>query len=170
LQERETIRLLLNYADKHVEEHLLSDFILQELDDVVFTNDIYRQIFEEFRSGVKSGTVPDSQHFITHGNSAIKNAVAELITTRYDTSKHWSDKYKIYFPRETDVLNELALSNVLRLKFRFVQGLMEDNLQKIKSAEQIGNLDELEEALKTQTGLKDAERELARLLGIVVAK
>lgn len=170
LQERETIRLLLNYADRHVEEHLLSDFILQELDDVVFTNDVYRQIFEEFRSGVKSGVIPDSQHFITQGSSEIKNAVAELITARYDTSKHWSDKYKIFFPRETDVLNELALSNVLRLKFRFVQGLMEDNLQKIKSAERADNLDELEEALKTQTGLKDAERELARMLGIVVAK
>jgi DNA primase len=170
LQERETIRLLLNYADKHVEENLLSDFFMQELDDVTFTNDTYRQIYDEFRTGVKNGTVPDSQYFIARGSSEIKNAVAELITSRYDTSKHWSDKYKIFFPHEVDVINELALSNVLRLKFRFVQGLMEDNLQKIKSAEQQGNLDELEEALNTQTGLKDAERELARMLGIVVAK
>ncbi len=171
LQERETIRLLLNYADKNMEEehHRLSDFILQELDDVTFINELYREIYEAFKKGAQKGEIPDSNSFITKGSDAVKQAVTGLITTRYDVSKHWSDKH-IYFPREEEVINELALSNVLRLKFRVVQKMMEDNLQKVKQAEVSGTWEDLEEALITQTGLKDAERELANMLGIVVAK
>jgi DNA primase len=170
LQERETIRLLLNYADKAVEEHKLSDFIMQELDDVTFTNPVYREIYEVFKNGVITGNIPDSNFFLKGSSPQVKNAVTELITARYDTSKHWSDKFHIYFAKESEMVNELALSNVLRLKFRVVQGMMESNMQKIKEAEAIGNWEKLEEALIAQTGLKDAERELAKMLGIVVAK
>ncbi len=48
--------------------------------------------------------------------------------------------------------------------------MMEENLQKIKEAEHGGSWEQLEQALIDQTGLKDAERELAKMLGIVVAK
>jgi len=170
LQEKETIRLLLNYADTSVDDHTLSDFIMQELDDVTFTNPVYRQIFDVFRDGVQKGNVPNSAHFLAFGTSEIKNSVTELITHRYDTSKHWSEKYHIYFPKENDITSELALSNVLRLKFRVVQKMMEENLQKVKEAESVGDWEKLDETLLAQSGLKDAERELAKLLGIVVAK
>lgn len=169
LQERETIRLLLNFADKSVEEHKLTEFIMQELDDVTFTNPVYKQIYEAFKDGATLGNIPDSNSFLKGSSAEIKNTVTELITARYDTSKHWSEK-NIYFSKENELVNELALSNVLRLKFRVVQSMMESNLQKIKEAETGGSWEQLEEALIAQTGLKDAERELAKLLGIVVAK
>ncbi len=169
LQERETIRLLLNFADKSVEEHKLTEFIMQELDDVTFTNPVYKQIYEAFKEGAMLGNIPDSNSFLKGSSAEIKNTVTELITARYDTSKHWNEK-NIYFSKEDELVNELALSNVLRLKFRVVQSMMESNLQKIKEAETGGSWEQLEEALIAQTGLKDAERELAKLLGIVVAK
>jgi DNA primase len=169
LQERETIRLLLNYADKSVEEHKLTEFIMQELDDVTFTNPVYKQIYEAFKNGAILGNIPDSNSFLKGSSPEIKNTVTELITTRYDLSKNWHNK-NIYISNESDIINELALSNVLRLKFRMVQKMMEENLQKIKEAESGGSWEQLEQALIDQTGLKDAERELAKMLGIVVAK
>jgi hypothetical protein len=48
--------------------------------------------------------------------------------------------------------------------------MMDDNLAKVKVAEQKSDWDELDKALETQAGLKKAESELAGLLGIVVAK
>jgi DNA primase len=169
-QEQETIRLLLNYADQTVDDQLLSEFVLRELDDVEFFNPVYKQIYDAFKKGAYEGTMPDSNFFIQKGSEEVKNAVTGLITARYDTSKHWSDKYHIYFPKEKEVVNQLALSNVLRLKFRVVQKMMEDNLQKVKRAESEGSWDDLETALTTQTGLKEAEQELAKLLGIVIAR
>lgn len=170
LQERETIRLLLNFADKTVDDNPLSDFFARELDDVTFSNLTYRQIYEEFKKGISKGTIPDSHYFLHHGSEDVKRAVTDLITMRYDTSKHWGDKYKIFIPREEELVNELALTNVLRLKFRVVQKMMEENLQKVKVAETGGSWEELEEALVAQTGLKEAEQELAKMLGIVIAK
>jgi len=170
LQERETIRLLLNFADKMVDENTLSDFFARELDDVTMTNPVYRQIYEEFKKGITQGAVPDSQHFLQHGSEEIKRAVTDLITVRYDLSAHWGDKYKIFIPRDEEMINQLALSNVLRLKFRVVQKMMEENLQKVKQAEKGGSWEELEEVLVAQTGLKEAEQELAKLLGIVIAR
>jgi hypothetical protein len=46
-----------------------------------------------------------------------------------------------------------------------VQKMMEDNLQKVKQAESGGSWDDLDAALTIQTGLKEAEQELAKLLG-----
>ena len=169
LQERETIRLLLNYADKSVEEHKLTEFIMQELDDVTFTNPVYKQIYEAFKNGAILGNIPDSNSFLKGSSPEIKNTVTELITARHVTSEHWHAK-NIFFSKESEIVNELALSNVLRLKFRMVQKMMEENLQKIKEAEAGGSWEQLEQALIDQTGLKDAERELAKMLGIVVAK
>ena len=169
-QERETIRLLLNYASQNLAEQNLSEFLLNELEDVEFSNPIFKQVFEEFKSGLAKGQIPDSQYFLQHGNDEMKRAVTGLITHRYETSQHWGDKYKIFIPKENDVLNELALTNVLRLKFRVVQKMMEENLIAVKHAEEKSDWDELDKALETQAGLKRAESELAGMLGIVVAK
>ena len=169
-QERETIRLLLNYADQTLEESKLSDFLLHELEDVEFTNEVFKSIYLKFKEAAHTHEQVKSDYFLHEGNDRIKSAVSELITSRYDISPHWGDKFHIHIPKEKDVLNEMALSNVLRLKFRVVQKMMEDNLQKVKNAESAGNWDELDKALEIQTGLKKAESELAGSLGIVVAK
>ncbi|MBK7651862.1 MAG: DNA primase [Flammeovirgaceae bacterium] len=170
LQERETIRLLLNYAEKEVDENTLSDFFLRELDDVTLTNPVYRQIYEDFKNGVSKGEIPNSHYFIQHGSEEVKRTVTDLITMRYEPSKHWGDKFKIHFSKEDELVSELALTNVLRLKFRFVQKLMEDNLQKVKQAESSGTWEDLDEALLAQAGLKEAEQGLAKMLGIVIAR
>ncbi len=169
-QEKETIRLLLNYADQKLEDQRLADFLLQELEDVEFTNEVLKEIYETFKEGAQSGKLIDNDYFLRTGSEPIKRMVTELITARYATSNHWSDKFQIFFPKEQDVLNNMALSNVLRLKFRVVQKMMDDNLGMVKVAEQKSDWEELDRVLETQAGLKRAESELANLLGIVVAK
>ena len=169
-QERETIRLLLNYADQTVEQNKLADFLLHELEDVEFNNPVFREIYNQFKLAAQNNQPVDSHFFLHQGNDAVKAVVSDLVTPRYDTSPHWGDKFHIHIPKEKDMLNEMALSNVLRLKFRVVQKMMEDNLQQVKKAEAEGNWDELDKALEMQNGLKKAESELAGSLGIVVAK
>lgn len=169
-QERETIRLLLNYADKSVEEQKLSEFLLHELEDVQFSDPIFKEIYDQYKAGIQAGSAPNSDHFLRHGSEPVQRTVAGLITNRYDLSSHWSDKYKIFVPGECDVLDRLALGNVLRLKFRVVQKMIDTNLEEIRKAEASGNLPALDESLAIQEGLKRAENELAATLGIVVAK
>lgn len=167
MQERETIRLLLNYSESAVEEQKLIHYMLQEMDEVEFTNPIFNEIFETFKKMTIAGQPVDEFYFLENGSQEVKKIVADLMTSRYHTSPHWSEKYHIYFPHEKEVIHDVAFSNVLRFKFRAVQKLMEENLQKIKVATSDADLDRY---LTIHEQLKNAEREIANDLGIVVAK
>ena len=169
-QEREAVRLLLNYAERAVEDQRLVDFLLHELEDVEFTNLLFREIHDVFEKELKKGRVPDSKHFLEHGSTEVRKMVTELITSRYEISPHWKEKFHIYFPAEEEILHSLAFTNVIRLKFRVVQRMMEDNLAKLRTWEAKGNWEEVEKCLVQQEGLKAAERDLAKTLGIVVAR
>ena len=167
LQEKESMRLLLNYAESHYDDQRLLDFMLTELEDVEFADPIYKGIYEAFKMGAARGEVLDTLYFMEHGSDEVKQTVADLTTARYETSKHWSDKYHIFFPHEREVIHDLAYSNVLRLKFRLIQKLTEDNLAQMKQAT---NDEDLEKYFTIHEQLKGAEKDLANLLGIVVPK
>lgn len=168
MQERETIRLLLNYAENGVgDDQKVIDFLLGELDDIEFTNPVYKEIFEAFRNGADAGTRIDNFYFLENGSDSVKRAVADLMTSRYETSPHWSEKFHIYFPHEKEVMHDVAMSNVLRLKFRLIQKMMEDNLKEMKGIKDDAVLDK---HLAVHAQLKGAEKELAGILGIVVSK
>jgi DNA primase len=168
-QERETVRLLLNYADQALEDQRLADFLIHELDDVTFANPVFREIYQHFHDMLQNGKIPGSQLLMQQGSKDVKNAVAGLITAKYETSPRWKDKH-IYIPNEVEILQDMASTNVLRLKFRLVQKMSEDNLLKIRETEQAGDLEDLGKYLDKHAELKRAERELASVLGIVVAR
>jgi DNA primase len=167
MQEREALRLLLNYADSHYEEQKLVDFMLTELEEVEFSNPVYNKIYSMFREAATRNEVVDTMYFMEHGSTEVKNIVADLTTPRYEASEHWSEKYHIYFPREKELIHDLAYTNVLRLKFRLIQKLMEDNLSEMKK---ISDDSDLEKYFTIHEQLKGAEREIAGILGIVISK
>jgi DNA primase len=166
-QERETIRLLLNYADKNLEDHNVSEFLLHELEDVEFSNPLFKEVYDAFRDALNKGKSITSDYFLMQGSDAVKRLVSELVTQRYDTSPHWSDRYHIYFPKDGDELDKKALANVLHLKYRVVQKWIEDNKEKIKGTKDQKEEDEL---LERQTELKRLDVALAQQLGIVSGK
>ena len=97
-QEKETIRLLLNFSESKLEEDSVSEFLLHELEDVEFTNPVYKDIYNTYKIRSKKGEIIDSAYFLANGNNEVKKTVTELITNRYSTSAHWNDKYHIYIP------------------------------------------------------------------------
>jgi DNA primase len=169
-QEKETIRLLLNYADEALEDQKVSDFLFHELEDVVFVNPVFSEIFEGLKEGWEKNESRSSHYFIHEGSEEIKSVVTDLVAQRYDLSAHWGDKYHIHIPREGELLNEMAYTNVLRLKLRIIQKMLEENKQKIREAEGMGNEAEVDNILQTQIGLDQAKKELSELLGIVIAR
>jgi DNA primase len=168
MQERETIRLLLNYTESHVDdERKVLDFMLHELDEVEFNNPVYREIFDEFRVKAEQGIRLDNFYFLENGSDQVKRAVADLMTSRYETSPNWSEKYHIYFSHERDEINKISYTNVLRLKLRLIQKLIEDNLDELKATNDENQIDHY---LEVQSELKKMQKEITDILGIVVLK
>ena len=165
-QERETIRLLLNYADSKLEEQSLSKFLLNELEDVEFSHPIYKEIYGEFLGAVKSNKKLDTNFFLNHGNENIKKEVSSLVVNKYHTSPNWA-KSHIVFPLDGDELNKKALSNVLHLKYRVVRKWIEENKELLK-----GIKDELAESeiIDKQILLTEMDKQIASQLTLVSGK
>lgn len=169
-QERETIRLLIKFAENTLNEESVHDFLLNELSDVEFSHPLYRRIISIIKDRVDSGHSIDLAYLLSLNDEEIAKCVSEISIERYSLSPLWSDKFKIFVPNESEVLEALVNTNVLRFKFRVVQKMLEDNLRDIKTAEAESKELILDELFDVRIGLKHAEKELANLLGIVIAR
>ncbi|HEY5826250.1 MAG TPA: DNA primase [Cyclobacteriaceae bacterium] len=167
IQERESIRLLLNYADRKLEDEVLGVFLLNELNDVTFLNENYKKIFDGFLDAAEKNTHIDSNFFIENGSSEIKQIVTSLIIEKREISPYWGSKHKIFISKDSDDLGRKTLSNIRYLKYRLIQLWVEENIEKLKMTTDEFTIDEL---LDKQIALKGVEAELANELGIVMGK
>jgi DNA primase len=168
LQEREMVRLLLNYADSELEEDVdLLTFFISEFEDIEFLNESYSYIYNTFLNCKNEGKLIDSTYFLDHTPDKIKALVAELTLRKYYASPHWGTKYHIHFSDEKEIIQEHAHQNVLRKKYRYIQRLIEENKEKLKDAEKRISEKEIDVLLEMQMKLKNADVEIARELGIV---
>jgi DNA primase len=167
-QEKETLRLMLNYAQAEVDDGvMLWQYIMAETEDIVFQTPVYRDMMEIFRSEISRGSMPSAEYFIRHKNAAIQKEAISLISERYELSEQWHEKFKIFVPVEKDKLSEMAYTNILRLKRCNVEKLVADNQQQIANATDEAVLDQL---LEVRLRLKQVEMEIARAFGNVTPR
>lgn len=168
-QERESIRVLVNYGKEQIQNHDLEEvelikYFLQEVDEIQFTNPTYSRIMDIFKSRLSEGEIVDSEYLIKEGDEEIKNTVVDLITQPYEVSQNWHDKHKIYVPSEKDQLKDVTLTNILRLKFRIVQHLLDEENKKLREATETVEIDKLLDEIQE---LKKIEMSIAERLGNV---
>ncbi|MFY0628560.1 MAG: DNA primase [Reichenbachiella sp.] len=172
IQERETIRMLVNYGDQHLEKsdessmHLV-DYFISESDDIEFTSEVFARIFQIFKENLLQGNIVGLAYFLKHEDEDIRRVAIDLSTDKYELSPNWTDKYQIIVAHESDSLKSSAYSNILRLKFRIIQKMIADNMEKIKLAIEESEIDE---CLKIQGDLKEMEMSIAKELGNVTIK
>jgi DNA primase len=169
-QERESIRVLVNYGKskiqtREMQDQNLIDYFLNEADEIQFTNETYRRIVDVFREKLNQGEVIDGEYLLNHEDEEIRKTVIDLSADKYEISENWSEKYKIHVPRETEFLRDVTYTNVLRLKFRIVQQLIQEETEKLKHATNEAEVDEL---LDDINELKMVSVEIAKILGNVL--
>lgn len=170
LQERESVRVLVNYGKnkiqtRELQDEYLIDYFLHEADEIQFTNDTYRKIVDIFREKLKEGEIIDGEFLLTHEDDEVRKTVIDLSADKYELSENWADKYKIFVPRETEFLRDVTYTNVLRLKFRIIQQLIQEETKKLKEISEDEQVDEL---LDDINELKKVSVEIAKILGNVI--
>ncbi|MGJ3235515.1 DNA primase [Marivirga sp.] len=168
LQEKESIRLLLTYAELPLaDDKLVIDYLLQELADTEFIHPVYAEILHDFVSHLKDGSILNESYFIKNGSEEVRKVIFSLYTDRYELSENWEKKFEIYTPHERQILNDSVYTHVLRLKHRSILHLMEKNTEKLKDTN--SNEDE-QIILQYLMQLNQAKMEIGNLLGMVVVK
>lgn len=169
LQERESIRLLISYGFNEIEEsYRLQDYLLEELEDTEFETPIYRKILHIFKEKLAEGKVINSEYLLAYGDNEVQQEVInlELMAERYQVSENWEARCQIYVPHETDLLQLVVITNILRLKFRVIEKLIKGNMEDLQQA-----TDEATQTthIKMHQALKKSQMEIASQLGIVVS-
>jgi len=169
-QEKESMRLLLKYGfNKVYNDSSLYQFLFDELAEIEFITPEFREISSLFKQKLTDGAPFDADYFIEHGSTEVRKIVIDLVYEQHKPSTHWKDKFKIYIPEESEKgkLEQVAYTNILRLKQRVVRKLINENLNRLKET---GDENEQVEFQQVHTELKTIEHDLARELGNVILK
>lgn len=181
-QESEIIRLLLTFGNKEIvfesENEFgrietfpvnVARFIVNDLnqDEILFEHPVYRQIFQEIAHKLaETNENIELQHFISHENQEIAQAVAQLLSHPYELSENWK-KNKIYVNGEEQLLKKTVTTSVLALKANKIARILQEVQKEIKQTEDIESQLEL---LKKYQRLKEVLSIVHKELGRVISQ
>ena len=171
IQEKETVRLLLNYGLQKMgeEEVYLSHYLLEETADLEFKTPIYQKILFDYRMKLGKGEIPSLDFFTSHRDAEIQKETIDLITPRHEVSTHWHERHQIFITTESDDLASTAFKSILRLKRRLVMKMMDEAKSKIKNGEMEGvSPEKILEFQQVYMELKKVQFEIDKELGIVI--
>jgi DNA primase len=167
IQEKEIIRSLFNYGHQVIPDgRKLADIIIDELADIEFATPLYNSVMEIYKMAKLEDHVPDLAFFLSHQHEPYRKLATNLSVDPHDLSENWKEKHNIDISHERDDVLKLAIDNVLRLKFRVVQKMIQDNIVAMRSAK---TDEEISRHIDMHTQMKDMEKLLAEELGIVIA-
>lgn len=171
MQERETIRLLLNYGWQILDQQeiSLSEYLLDEIKELEFQTGVYQKMIKIYREALIKGEVLTSDYFVKMGDSEIQKETIDLITSRHEISTHWHERHQIFINKESDNLAQTGFISILRLKRRIIQKMMEEAKEKLKTAENLkAEIPEINDLQAVYFELKKVQLEIDKELGIVI--
>jgi len=145
-QERDVIRLLLNYGKrvlrfpfesdegKHdVLESTVAEYFIHQVaqDDLQFEDPCFNAIFEEYSQEVGAGTFPDEKYFGQHPDMEVSSMYADLTLKNDLLSEKW-EQHEIYTNREEDMLGKAVKDGIYRWKLRTVQLMVKAKQEQLK--------------------------------------
>ena len=172
LQEQEIVRLLLTFGHElvswdKIDNMYIGSFIMQNLTDVTFENELCKKIIDHYRIEIENGQLPTTNHFIKSEDRDIADLAITLSTTPYTLSENWYNKHNIYVRDETVNLKATILGGLYHLKKRKVDRILLDLLKEIKTENDATNQEIL---MQRYAFIKNVEKEISRFLGSVIVK
>lgn len=181
-QEKEIIRLLLNYGkrqlsiksinEKGEEEAIavsVAEFIIHSLrveDHIEFRHPIYAQVFEEFCRLFRGQDIPDENYFFHHEHREMREAAIDTLTSPYALSEGWEKNHIIVQTEEAD-LARAVYNAVYSLKLKKVMELEQQNDLQLK---ELKPDDDIMPLMQERNNLITAKKALSAHLGRIVVK
>lgn len=175
-QERDIVRILLNYGDKPMEapdEGTLAGYVLAGIEDVMdmIQNPLYSKIIKEYQQAQISHRILNHDHFTNHPDKEIQQIAIELLTFPYEYAS-WAEHdlpFQIQRPPEENYYLD-ATHAILRLKLRIIMGKIEENGKSLEGFLEDGNEEEIRIHLQIHNTLLQMRDQITRQFKNVVLK
>lgn len=176
-QEKNLVRLLLNYGNKlieveHTNEHnetvkldiSIAEYILQEIiqDELSFIDPVYQMFLYEFMLQIQSGKIPSETYFTNHNNPNISTTAISLLTVKEAVSERWKGRHNIYISHETDNLKKTVDNDLFGYKAKRLQKMLVDETNKLKNSQ---DYEESQSIMINITRINEQKRIANKLLG-----
>lgn len=171
-QEKEIVRLLLNYGHELVHWDDITDtyiapYIISNLADVTFEHPLCIQIIEEYKKQLENGDLPSEQDFIKNSDHQIADLAIAMVSSPYILSENWYAKRKIYVKNEAENLRSTILGGIFHLKKRKVDRILRKIRDEIQAEQDVDNQAIL---MRRYMQVKEVEKGISLFLGSVILK
>ncbi len=171
-QEKEIVRLLLNYGHELVHWDGITDtyigpYVIANLSDVEFEDPLCRKFLKEYAAKLENGDLPTEQDFITNQDSKMADFAISLVSSPYVLSENWYAKRKIYVKNEKENLRSTILGGIFHLKKRKVDRILQNLREEIKVETDADNQAIL---MQRYVRIKEVEKGISNFLGSVIVK
>lgn len=167
LHEKNLIRLLIEFGNEILEDgKLASTWIAEELEPFPLENQDMIQLVKVYFDWQAAGKIPNHKTLQYHEDPKIQQMVMGLFEPEHELSLRWNEKLGIKkIVAESSFLHEIEVS-LLYYKLRKIKKMIRQNqedMEKVNGEDQI-------QLLHIHKHLKDAERELTKIIGTVIFK
>ncbi|MEJ7692880.1 DNA primase [Daejeonella sp.] len=171
-QEKEIVRLLLNYGHELVHWDGITDtyiapYVIGNLADVTFEHPLCIRVIDEYKKQLEEGELPSEQDFIKHSDHEIADLAISMVSSPYILSENWYAKRKIYVKNESEDLRSTILGGIFHLKKRKVDRILKKIRDEIQAEDDTDNQAIL---MKKYMQVKEVEKGISAFLGSVIVK
>jgi DNA primase len=167
LHEKNLIRLLIEFGNEILADgKLASTWIAEELEPFPLDNQEMIQLVKVYFDWQVAGKMPNHKTLQYHEDAQIQQLVMGLFEPEHELSLRWNEKLGIKkVVAESSFQHEIEVS-LLYYKLRKIKKMIRQNqedMEKVSGEDQI-------QLLHIHKHLKDAERELTKIIGTVIFK
>lgn len=164
-EERELIRILINYGFEKVSDEMhLCEYLLEETKELQFETPVYQKILVHYKKALMQKILPKFDHFLKIQDAEIKQTVVDMIAEAREISLNWESRHQIFTRKETDDLSGTTYRTSLRLKSAYLKKMRLEVMEKIKDAPE----SEVEELLRIHMEITQMKNKIDQELGNVI--
>lgn len=148
-QERDIVRILLNYGDKPFPDPNLSPmsrFIVHSLSDILddFQHEVYKSIVLEYKDLLDKGASTGPEHFTNHKDPVIQMLSIELLSSPHEYASWDEHDIPLQIQLHPDQNYKIDAQNaIMRLQLKVVMRHIEANMEQIMQYQEAENDEEL---------------------------
>lgn len=177
-QEKHIVQILVASGGEIFDEEekmTVAEYILGNIEDVLddFDNKAYEQIAKECLKMLLEKRPISTKHFINHADQKMRELSIDLITSPFELSPNWVDKWDI--PLSTQPMPEFnftrdSIRSLMRFKLRKIIKMCDTNQERIKELMKAKDREQMMIHLKVQQQLTQMRNDLAKECGTVILR